>query len=58
MKGVLDASTQVGIVATDVQGLITVFNSGAERMLGYAAGEMIGRQTPVVIHLEAEIRAW
>ncbi len=57
LKGVLDGSTQVAIIATDTKGLVTVFNTGAERMLGYAAEEMIGRQTPVVIHLEAEINA-
>jgi PAS domain S-box-containing protein len=57
LRGVLDGSTQVAIIATDAKGLISVFNTGAERMLGYAAEEMIGRQTPVVIHLEAEINA-
>ena len=57
LRAVLDGSTQVAIIATDTKGLITVFNTGAERMSGYAAEEMIGRQTPVVIHLEAEINA-
>ena len=51
----LDASTQVAIIAADPRGLITVFNTGAERMLGYTAGEMVGRQTPAVIHEEAEV---
>jgi signal transduction histidine kinase len=37
------AATEAAIIATDVNGLITVFNSGAERMLQYRAGEMIGR---------------
>ena len=57
LRGVLDGSTQVGIVATDGEGLITVFNTGAERMFGYAAEEMIGRQTPAILHLEAELSA-
>src|SRR5208337_217336 len=57
LKGVLDGSTQVAIISTDRYGIITVFNTGAERLFGYAAEEMIGRQTPVVIHLEAEINA-
>ena len=57
LRSVLDGSTQVAIIATDTKGLITVFNTGAERMSGYAAEEMIGRQTPVVMHLEAEINA-
>jgi len=57
LQAVLDAATQVSIIATDTEGLITVFNSGAERMLGYRAEEMVGRQTPAVLHLESEVRA-
>jgi two-component system, sensor histidine kinase and response regulator len=56
LKEILDAATQVSIIATDPFGLITVFNSGAERMLGYAADEMVGKRTPESIHLEAEVR--
>ena len=57
LNSVLDAATQVAIIATDPQGMITVFNSGAERMLGYRAGEMVGKQTPQAFHLEAEVTA-
>lgn len=46
MEAVVDASTHVCIIATDDQGLINVFNSGAEKMLGYTAEEMLGKQTP------------
>ncbi len=55
-QAVLDSATQVSIIATDISGIITVFNAGAERMLQYRAEEMIGRQTPAVIHLESEVR--
>lgn len=44
------------IICTDVSGLITVFSPGAEKMLGYSAAEMIGKQTPLVFHDPAEIR--
>ncbi|WP_286277371.1 bifunctional diguanylate cyclase/phosphodiesterase [Naasia aerilata] len=54
--GVLDAATEQSIIATDAQGLITVFNTGAERMLGYTAEEMIGT-SPERLHDPAEIRA-
>jgi two-component system, sensor histidine kinase and response regulator len=53
---VLDSATQVSIIATDSSGMITVFNSGAERMLQYRADEMVGVQSPAVIHLESEVR--
>ena len=49
LEGTLRASTEYAIVATDPEGVITVFNSGAERMVGYTADEMIG-ETPGVYH--------
>ena len=49
-KAVLDAATRVSIIATDAAGTITVFNSGAERMLGYDADEMIGKRTLADVH--------
>jgi two-component system sensor histidine kinase/response regulator len=57
LQGVLDAATQVSIIAVDCQGLIMVFNSGAERMLGYTAEEMVGKMTPAVFHLGSEVVA-
>ena len=44
-KAVLDSATRVAIIATDATGTITVFNTGAERMLSYAAEEMIGKRS-------------
>ncbi len=55
-QAVLDSATQVSIIATDMAGQITVFNTGAERMLQYGATEMVGCQSPAVIHLESEVR--
>jgi len=55
LQSVLDAATEVSIIATDPQGLITVFNRGAERMLGYSTEEMVGKQTPAIIHLPEEV---
>ena len=57
VEAILDAATQVAIIATDTNGVITAFNTGAERMLGYSAQEMVGRHTPEVFHLPAEIAA-
>ncbi len=55
LSAVMKAATQVSIIATDREGLIIVFNPGAERMLGYSAAEMIGKQRPRVWHIEAEV---
>jgi len=54
-KAVLDAATRVSIIATDARGIITVFNSGAERMLGYAASDVIGARNITEIHLDTEL---
>jgi len=54
-KTVLDSATQISIIATNPQGTITVFNKGAENMLGYKADEVIGRQNPLIFHLESEL---
>ena len=53
-KAVLDAATRVSIIATDADGTITVFNSGAERMLGYSAEEIIGRRSLTDIHADPD----
>lgn len=43
------------IIATDAAGLITVFNRAAEKMLGYAAEDVIGKLTPESFHKTAEV---
>jgi PAS domain S-box-containing protein len=43
LQAVLDASHQVAIIATDPEGEITLFNRGAEAMLGKPAAEVLGR---------------
>ena len=55
--GVLDAATEQSIIGLDADGLITVFNAGAERMLGYTADEVIGLPIPPALHDPAEVQA-
>ncbi len=50
LNDVLQSATDISIIATDTQGLITVFNKGAENMLGYTAEEMVGKQTPLIFN--------
>jgi PAS domain S-box-containing protein len=45
------------IIAADPQGVIQLFNPAAERMLGYAAAEMVGKQTPAIFHIAEEVAA-
>ncbi|MGG2399435.1 PAS domain S-box protein [Pseudomonas sp. SH1-B] len=57
LQTLLDSATGVSIVATDPNGLITLFNSGAERLLGYRSEEVVGKMTPERFHLPHEIEA-
>jgi len=55
LQNVLAAASEFSIIATDRTGLITLFNSGAEKMLGYAAEDLIGKETPALLHLPQEV---
>ena len=57
LSNVLSAATDFSIIATDPNGQIIVFNSGAERMLGYRASEVVGHHTPALFHLPEEVAA-
>jgi len=56
-QAVLDSATEIAIIATDTTGRITLFNPGAERLLGYPASTMIGHLTPLAFHLPSEVAA-
>ncbi len=43
LQSVLDAATEQSVIGTDADGLVTVFNSGAELMLGWTQAEVLGR---------------
>lgn len=55
-KGILDGAGNA-VVATDLQGIILLFNPAAERLLGYRAGDLVGKHSPVVYHDPPELRA-
>ena len=57
MNEILAAATEIGIVGANVEGTITLFNSGAERMLGWDAAEVVGRESSVRFHLAEELQA-
>jgi diguanylate cyclase (GGDEF)-like protein/PAS domain S-box-containing protein len=57
LRNVLDAATQVAIIGTDLNGVITTFNIGAERMLGYDSVMVCGQLTLQQLHLPAELQA-
>ncbi|CAH1043640.1 response regulator [Halomonas sp. TD01] len=57
LSNVLEASTEFAIIATDTEGTITLFNTGAENLLGYDSNDVVGAQSPALFHLPSEIEA-
>jgi PAS domain S-box-containing protein len=54
LQALLDAAGEFSIIATDLQGQITLFSRGAEQMLGYVEAEVLG-QSPARFHLDTEL---
>src|ERR1700734_4178560 len=50
-------SANFSSIATDAKGVIQIFNVGAERMLGYAAAEVMNKITPADISDPEEVIA-
>ncbi|MCF5705895.1 diguanylate cyclase [Pseudomonas syringae] len=42
LRNILNAATEVAIIAIDLNGIINTFNVGAQRMLGYSDQEVLG----------------
>lgn len=53
-NGMLNGTTYA-IISIDTNGLIKVFNRGAEQMLGYLATEMVGIHSPLLFHDPDEV---
>lgn len=54
-EAIFQSASEVAIIVTDSSGRITTFNKGAENLLGYAAHEVIGAETPLLFHLKSEV---
>ena len=57
LNNVINSASQIAIIATDISGIILTFAKGSSRMLGYSAEELVGKQTPAIMHLESEVVA-
>lgn len=53
-RAILNGTTY-SIISTALDGTILTFNHAAEVMLGYQADEVVGRQTPALLHDPAEV---
>ncbi len=57
LQAIVDASDEVAMIVTDMQGAIVMFNTGAERLLGYRADEIVGKASPILFHDRQEVQA-
>src|SRR2546423_7928143 len=55
LQNAILTSANFSIIATDAKGIIQIFNVGAERMLGYAAAEVVNKISPSDIHDPQEV---
>lgn len=58
LQAVVDASDEVAVIATDINGVVSLFNTGAQKLLGYRPEEVIGRVNPGLFHDPDEMRAY
>ena len=56
IANVLEASTEVPIIAIDSEGRIVLWNQGARRLYGYTPSEIVG-QLHSVLHTQEDIGA-
>lgn len=55
LQNAILTSANFSIIATDEKGIIQLFNTGAEHMLGYTAAEVVNRISPSDIHDPQEV---
>ncbi|WP_340569746.1 PAS domain S-box protein [Stenotrophomonas sp. G106K1] len=58
LQAMVDASDEVAVIATDTDGIVTIFNTGAQRLLGYTAAEVVGARRLDAFHDPVELQAW
>ncbi len=58
LGNLLQAATEVSIIAGDASGTVRIFNRGAERLLGYGASEVIGKISPKAFHVPEELATY
>ncbi len=54
-QAVLNAATQLSIIATNLDGVIQLFSKGASTLLGYHSDDMVGKHNILSLHLSDEL---
>jgi PAS domain S-box-containing protein len=56
LESVLNGATHVSIMAADLNGIITVYNTGSERIFGYSPQEVLGKSVSILFPAAPEIK--
>jgi len=56
LKNILDSSSSISILSTDLEGTVLFWNKGAENIFGYKADEMVGRQKIDTLYSDDETK--
>ena len=56
LKNILDSSSSISILSTDLEGNVLFWNKGAENIFGYKADEMVGRQKIDILYTDDETK--
>jgi PAS domain S-box-containing protein len=54
-ESLVDSALDFAIIATDLDGLVQVFSTGAQRMLGYTSDEIVGRKRLTMFDLAPDL---
>ncbi len=57
LQNAVIASAAFAIIATDGDGVVQLFNAGAERLFGWSAAEMVGTRNVTALHDQQELAA-
>ena len=56
LKNILNSSTEISIISTDLDGNILFWNKGAENIFGYTATEIVGKQKMSILYTDPKTR--
>ncbi|UAB83764.1 PAS domain S-box protein [Zunongwangia sp. SCSIO 43204] len=56
LQNLMEATTQVSIIESDLNGVIKKFNRGAENFFGYKAKDVIDKEKVFILHDQEEIK--
>ena len=56
LKNILDSSSSISIISTDLESNVLFWNKGAENIFGYTAEEIVGRKKIDILYPDDEIK--